>query len=54
MKSIGIDIGTTTISIIVMNTADFTIEESCTLDNGAFLPSSRPWERIQDVSGILR
>lgn len=54
MKSIGIDIGTTTISIIVMNTADFTIEEYRTLDNGAFLPSSRPWERIQDVSGILR
>lgn len=53
MKSIGIDIGTTTISIIVMDAADFTIEESHTLDNQTFLPSSHPWERIQDVSAIF-
>lgn len=53
MKSIGIDIGTTTISIIVMDADDFTIKESYTLDNQTFLPTSRPWERIQDVSAIF-
>lgn len=52
MKSIGIDIGTTTISIIVMDLDRFTIEQKVTLDTGMFLPSS-PWERIQDVSSIL-
>ncbi len=53
MKCIGIDIGTTTISIVVINTADNTIEEAYTLDNGTFLPSPSPWERIQDVPAIL-
>ncbi len=42
MKCIGIDIGTTTISIVVINTADNTIEEAYTLDNGTFLPSPSP------------
>lgn len=53
MKSIGIDIGTTTISIIVMNVQDYTIEQKYTLDNGMFLPTSSPWERVQDVPSIL-
>lgn len=53
MKSIGIDIGTTTISIIVINNQDFTIEQKYTLDNAMFLPTASPWERIQDVPAII-
>lgn len=53
MKSIGIDIGTTTISIIVMNIRDYTISQKYTLDNGMFLPTSSPWEHVQDVPSIL-
>lgn len=52
MKSIGIDIGTTTICILVIDNDSFTIEQKITLDNGMFLPSS-PWERIQDAWSIL-
>ncbi len=53
MKSIGIDIGTTTISIIVMNISNHTIEQTYTLDNGMFLPTASPWERVQNVPAIL-
>ena len=52
MKNIGIDIGTTTISIIVMNDRKYMPEKTYTLANGIFLPTSHPWERLQDVHVI--
>ena len=53
MRNIGIDIGTSTISIIVMNDWEHMPEKTYTLENGIFLPASHPWERTQDVQVIL-
>lgn len=53
MKSIGIDIGTTTISIVVMDCESSTVERKYTVKNGSFLPTENPGERIQDVPLIL-
>ncbi len=53
MKSIGIDVGTTTISIVVMDCGSFMAERKYTIKNGCFLPSKNPEERIQDAQVIL-
>lgn len=53
MKSIGIDIGTTTISIAVMDGADCTLVHKATLANDSSIPSGNPWERVQDPPRIL-
>lgn len=53
MKSIGIDIGTTTISVVVMDCHSYTVERKYTVKNGSFLPTENSWERIQDVPLIL-
>lgn len=50
MKTLGLDIGTTTISAVV-------VEEKCvlaavTLKNDSFLPAAESWERVQDPSHI--
>lgn len=54
MKSIGIDIGTTTISIVVTEGDPPRVKERATLSNGSSLPSGHPWERAQDPDAILR
>ena len=54
MKSIGIDIGTTTISIVLVDHPDLTVIQSLTLPGDTFLPTARPWERLQDVLSILK
>ena len=43
----------TTIRIVVIITADNTIEEAYTLYKGTLPHSPSPWERIQDVPAIL-
>ena len=53
MKYIGIDIGTTTISIVVTTDQGDIPEKKYTLANGSFLPAANPWERLQDVHAIL-
>ena len=53
MKNIGIDIGTTTISVVVVDTNSLTVVHSNTLRNDSFIPTEHPWERIQDVQQIL-
>lgn len=53
MKYIGIDIGTTTISIVVTNDREDIPERKYTLTNGCFLSAAHPWERLQDVRIIL-
>lgn len=53
MKSIGIDIGTTSISIVLASFPDGTLLQSVTLPNDTFLPAARPWERLQDPAAIL-
>ena len=50
MKTLGLDIGTTTISAVVLeNGAEL---DSLTLPNGGFLTGCAPWERIQDPQAI--
>lgn len=53
MKRIGIDIGTTTISAVVLDDAGKEVLESRTLSNESFLRTGNEWERLQDVGRIV-
>lgn len=53
MKAIGIDIGTTTISGVVLDTEKRQVLEARTVQNGSFIKTEHEWERIQDVDVIL-
>ena len=53
MRNIGIDIGTTTISIVVVDRSSLLVERKYTVSNDSFLPMDTPWERIQDTQIIL-
>ena len=53
MKAIGIDIGTTTISGVVLGVAKRQVLEARTVQNGSFIKTEHEWERIQDVDVIL-
>ena len=53
MKAIGIDIGTTTISGVVLDVAKRQVLESRTVRNGSFIKTEHECERIQDVDVIL-
>lgn len=53
MKTIGIDIGTTTISAVVMDPGTLDVVHRRTIQNSSFLPARRPWERTQDVRNII-
>ena len=52
MYSIGIDIGTTSICGVLIDSAAGEIIKSVTRDSDSFIPSENPWEKIQDVSVI--
>ena len=57
MQIIGIDIGTTTISGVVLDykkgkTAK--LLEAKTIENGCFIPAANEWEKIQDADRIVR
>ena len=53
MKAIGIDIGTTSICGIVLDTANGAVVSSRTENSNAFIATENSWERIQDVSRIM-
>ena len=50
MKTLGLDIGTTTISAVVAENG--AVLSALTLKNDSFLPAENPWERIQDPNYI--
>ena len=50
MKILGLDIGTTTISAVVVD--DGLVLDALTLPNGAFLPADHAWEKLQDPAYI--
>lgn len=54
MKAMGIDIGTTTISGVVLDVEKKQVVETRTIPNGSFLPKRKDWERMQDVSVIFK
>ncbi|MBQ3553254.1 MAG: hypothetical protein IJA08_01025 [Clostridia bacterium] len=53
MKAIGIDIGTTSICGILLDTQSGEVLRSYTENSDAFLNSCAPWEKIQSVEKIL-
>lgn len=53
MKVLGIDIGTTTISLVVLDPEQKKVWESRTISNGTFMETAQEWERIQDVNKIV-
>lgn len=53
MKAIGIDIGTTTISMVVIQTDNKEIVKAETIQNNSFLKTEHEWERIQDVEVMI-
>lgn len=53
MKAIGIDIGTTTISAVVLDDAQEKVLDARTIENGSFIHTEHEWERIQDVGIII-
>lgn len=54
MKAIGIDIGTTSISAVVMDAGSSAVERSWTIANPGFLAAEHPWERVQDPKAVVR
>ncbi|MCM1135746.1 MAG: FGGY family carbohydrate kinase [Clostridium sp.] len=53
MQAIGIDIGTTTISGVVIDAESRKTLLSKTVENGSFIKTDREWERIQDAELIV-
>ncbi|MDO4633699.1 MAG: FGGY family carbohydrate kinase [Eubacteriales bacterium] len=54
MQAIGIDIGTTTISAVVLDTEKEQVLKAVTLQSESFIETENDWERIQDVSIIIK
>ena len=53
MQVAGVDIGTTTISAVVLDPEKQTVLDARTIPNGSFLPTDHPWERIQDPAILM-
>lgn len=53
MKALGIDIGTTTISAVVMDMDTQKVEKAYTISNNSFLDAGHVWERLQDPAVII-
>lgn len=53
MKTIGIDIGTTTISAVVLETEEERVLAVRTIPNDSFMKSDYEWERVQDPAVII-
>ena len=54
MKAVGIDIGTTTISAVIVAEDSRSVEKSFTISNGSFIKTGRTWEKLQDPAIILK
>ena len=53
MKVLGIDIGTTTISAVVMDMDTQKVEKAYTINNNSFLAAGHVWERLQNPAVII-
>lgn len=54
MRTLGIDIGTTSISAVVIDSKMCRAEKSYTIENNSFLKTAHPWEKLQDPEEILQ
>lgn len=52
MNVLGIDIGTTTISLTVVNAANGETQKALTIDSDSFIKTEKPYEKIQSVEKI--
>ena len=52
MKSVGVDIGTTTISAVVYDCDKDEVAVSKTVPNDFFIKNAKEWERLQDADKI--
>ncbi|MBQ6372922.1 MAG: hypothetical protein IJJ45_00360 [Clostridia bacterium] len=53
MNAIGLDIGTTTLSAVVIDSATGAIREARTISNGTDLPGDIPGGKLQDANAII-
>ena len=53
MQAIGIDIGTTSICGVVIDTESGKLLKSVTKNSNAFIPTENAWEKIQSVEKII-
>lgn len=53
MKTIGVDIGTTTISLVIYEVERDTVITALTIQNECFIKGGPEWEKIQDVPVII-
>ena len=53
MHTIGFDIGTTTLSAVVVNSGDGTVLHAVTVPSEPFLSGFAPYARVQDATAIL-
>lgn len=49
MRVLGVDMGTTTISIVLADCSSGTILEKRTISHGAFIQGGAPYHKIQDA-----
>lgn len=54
MLTLGLDIGTTTISIVVMDKEKQKVVEAGNVLNDSFIPTEHEWEKMQDPDRILK
>lgn len=52
MKAIGIDIGTTSVCAVLLDSESGKIEKTISENSNAFIPTKNEWEKIQDVNKI--
>lgn len=53
MKTIGVDIGTTTISLVIYEVEKDTVMKALTIPNECFIKGRPEWEKIQDVPVVV-
>lgn len=51
--SLGLDIGTSTISSVILNLSTGTIVAAYTIQNDTYISSNEPWEKCQDATKIM-
>lgn len=54
MRSVGLDIGTTTISAVIVDFDKKKVEKSYTIENNSFIQTQNEWEKIQDADLIIK
>ncbi len=54
MRALGLDIGTTTISAVVVKADEREIEKAYTISNDSFMQTDLSWEKVQEPEAIMQ